>query len=162
MKPTTKFYAILKTILFTIILIHLFSFFKTKPSIFQITVILSIIILIIDFIFNFKAKQLKIFKIQTEFGQVKISEKVIENVISIILRKYKLVKHYVCQVYNKKDLLFIVLNVDVAPEYDDILAEIMQTLRESIKENIEKNIGTIKIGYIDIVIDKIKRSEKDV
>jgi len=93
----------------------------------------------------------------TEFGQVNIYENVIENIISVILRKYKIIKHYSCTVYNKNDILSINLSVETTMNKNDILPVILETLKNNIKDSIDETIGVVKTENIEITIEKIKR-----
>ena len=159
MKPQNKFFIFTKFILFVLLIIYCFSTASEADNpAFAFIALISIIIITIEFLItSVKTKSKRKFIINTEFGQVNIYENVIENIISVILRKYKIIKHYSCTVYNKNDILNINLSVETTMNKNDILPIILETLKNNIKESIDESIGVVKTENIEITVEKIKR-----
>ncbi|HON56648.1 MAG TPA: hypothetical protein PLJ38_06475, partial [bacterium] len=87
-------------------------------------------------------------------------ESVVENIITVILRKYKIIKHYICAIYNDGDKLVITLNVETTLKKSDLLPLIFDTLKSNIKESIENTVCIAKPETIEIIVDKLKRLQK--
>ena len=146
----------LKVILNCIILSYLLIHFQ-KTSFFYITLVSNLFFILSLIANNYFEKQKKVFKISTQYGELKISEKVIRNIISIVLRKFKIVKHYECVVFNRKDNFIINLNIDTTLKNEDLLPEIIFIMKSNIIEQVNKLIGIAEIESVEVVIDKIKR-----
>ncbi|MBP7653969.1 hypothetical protein KA977_11140 [Candidatus Dependentiae bacterium] len=159
MKLFNKLLTYIKFILFLLLIIYCFSTASEADNpVFAFISLISIVLLTIDFLINsVKTKEKRKFIINTEFGAITISENVIENIISVILRKYKIIKHYICTVYNKNDLLVINLNVEITMNKNDMLPIILETLKNNIKESIDETIGVVKTEDVEINVEKIKR-----
>lgn len=159
MKNQNNFYILFKTFLFVILVSFILSnqiFYETTLS--GIIAVFSIFFLVMEFIISLAKKQNKqVFSINTEFGEVKVSERVIENIISLVIRKYKLIKHYTCSVYNKDNILFIVLKIETSSVKSDMLPAILETLKTNIKEGVNETICITKVGEVEVIVERIKK-----
>ncbi len=152
-------YTIFKTFLFVILVSFILSsMIFNEDTLLGYLAVLSLFFLIGEYIFSLvKIHKYQVFSLNTEYGTVKISERVIENIISIIIRKYKIIRHYICSVYNKDGKLYIVLNVETTLLKADFLPIILDTLKTNIKDSINETVCVIKADEVEIIIERIKK-----
>ena len=159
MKNQNNIFILFKTFLFVILVSFIFSnqiFYET--TFIGVFAIISIFILIAEFIISLvKTQSKQVFSINTEYGEIRVSERVIENIISLVIRKYKLIKHYNCSVYNKDNILFIVLKIETTMVKSDMLPAILDTLKTNIKDGINETICITKIGEVEVIVERIKK-----
>jgi len=104
------------------------------------------------------SKNRRYFILDTEYGQLQISEVVIDNIIALIMRKYKIVKNYITKIYNNNNgQLVIDIEINTNLKKDDILPTIIETMKSNIIESINNTVAITKTDSVNIKIEKIKR-----
>jgi len=152
---------IIKIFIFFLLLIHsiITVIFSDKALFLSYLSIFAALYLFIDFFINLvMSKNRRYFILDTEYGQLQISEVVIDNIIALIMRKYKIVKNYITKIYNNNNgQLVIDIEINTNLKKDDILPTIIETMKSNIIESINNTVAITKTDSVNIKIEKIKR-----